>query len=312
MMFRQVLLKSSSISSSAFLKTRRFITPQQRSYAAAASAAAAPSKKKRALNRKQLRGDKPVVGGGSAGGGTTATPTPPPPPAAASSTNGGGSGGGGNMLPIAAVVVGAGAAAAYYGDLIPGISGGENAEVGDSSPDASVTKKEEGESKITAEVVETTTESSSAADSKEGEDESSIPSGRVRNITLPKGNSYSDPPSVEPGHPVGGHKVTMIPTSASSEGTSGFSSSDSTTTVDTALQELQMELAKETSQVLGEAHQELAKLVSLDLSDLDEMTVTQLKIRLVQMAKDLEERTKWEAVRLKEFLAMKEKEVEDK
>jgi hypothetical protein len=33
---------------------------------------------------------------------------------------------------------------------------------------------------------------------------------------------------------------------------------------------------------------------------------------LVQMTKDMEERTKWEAVRLKEFLAMKEKEVEDK
>jgi hypothetical protein len=30
------------------------------------------------------------------------------------------------------------------------------------------------------------------------------------------------------------------------------------------------------------------------------------------MTKDMEERTKWEAVRLKEFLAMKEKEVEDK
>ena len=42
------------------------------------------------------------------------------------------------------------------------------------------------------------------------------------------------------------------------------------------------------------------------------MTKSQLKVRLVQMARDLEERTKWEAVRLQEFLSMKEKEVEDK
>jgi mitofilin len=42
------------------------------------------------------------------------------------------------------------------------------------------------------------------------------------------------------------------------------------------------------------------------------MTQSQLKVRLVQMARDLEERTKWEAVRLQEFLSMKEKEVEDR
>jgi chromatin segregation and condensation protein Rec8/ScpA/Scc1 (kleisin family) len=40
--------------------------------------------------------------------------------------------------------------------------------------------------------------------------------------------------------------------------------------------------------------------------------MSQLKVRLVQMARDLEERTKWETFRLQEFLNMKEKEVEDR
>jgi uncharacterized protein (DUF885 family) len=77
-------------------------------------------------------------------------------------------------------------------------------------------------------------------------------------------------------------------------------------------QELQAQLSKDTSRALSEAHQELAELSSLDMSKLDNMCLSQLKIRLVQMARDLEERTKWEAVRLKEFLAMNGKEVEDK
>lgn len=81
--------------------------------------------------------------------------------------------------------------------------------------------------------------------------------------------------------------------------------------LDTALQELQKQLAERSSSSLSEAHQELAKLHSLDMGDIENLTITQLKVRLVQMAKDLEERTKWEAVRLKEFLAMKEKETAD-
>ena len=76
--------------------------------------------------------------------------------------------------------------------------------------------------------------------------------------------------------------------------------------------DLQSQLSQETSVALKEARKELAKLATLDAAELDGMTETELKIRLVQLAKDLEERTKWEAVRLKEFLAMKEKEVEDK
>mmetsp|Transcript_802 Transcript_802/g.1895 ORF Transcript_802/g.1895 Transcript_802/m.1895 type:complete len:659 (-) Transcript_802:49-2025(-) len=80
------------------------------------------------------------------------------------------------------------------------------------------------------------------------------------------------------------------------------------------IQELKNQLNQRTDSALKEAHTELAKVGSMDVMglDLDKMTPSQLKVRLVQMARDLEERTKWEAVRLQEFLTMKEKEVEDK
>jgi mitofilin len=244
----------------------------RRSYAAAATSA-----QKRSLNKEQL------------GSGKAAAPSAP----AADAGNGNGGAGGGSSMPIILGVLAiAGAGAAYSmdlipKDLIPGM-GGEEAAV--------VAKKEEvKKDEAPKEEAEKTSTETTVAESGKG--------NRVVNITLPHGSSYSDPPAPVTGHPFGGNKVAMNPPVAASENKS---------TVDDALQELQSDLAKETSKALGEAHQELAKLVSLDLSELDSMSQTQLKIRLVQMARDLEERTKWEAVRLKEFLALKEKEVEDK
>jgi mitofilin len=78
------------------------------------------------------------------------------------------------------------------------------------------------------------------------------------------------------------------------------------------LEKVKALLNKESDKALTEAHSELAKLSILNLDNLDDMTLTQLKVRIVQMAKEMEDRTKWEAVRLQEFLTMKEKEVEDK
>ena len=78
------------------------------------------------------------------------------------------------------------------------------------------------------------------------------------------------------------------------------------------LNKLKAQISKESDKALAEAHSELAKLSSLNMDDIDEMTPTQLKVRLVQMAKEMEDRTRWEAVRMQEFLVMKEKEVEDK
>jgi len=78
--------------------------------------------------------------------------------------------------------------------------------------------------------------------------------------------------------------------------------------------DLKKQLNQRSDSALGQAHTELAKIGSFDIMglDIDNMTPSQLKVRLVQMARDLEEGTKWEAVRLQEFLSMKEREVEDR
>ena len=46
--------------------------------------------------------------------------------------------------------------------------------------------------------------------------------------------------------------------------------------------------------------------------DLDRLTPSELKIRIVQLAAEMKDQTKWEAVRLQEHLARKEKELADK
>ena len=80
------------------------------------------------------------------------------------------------------------------------------------------------------------------------------------------------------------------------------------------IEALKKQWNSQSDKALAEAHTELAKLSSLDMmsEEIDTLTSSQLKVRLIQLAKDLEERTKWEAVRLQEFLSMKEREIEDR
>jgi len=81
--------------------------------------------------------------------------------------------------------------------------------------------------------------------------------------------------------------------------------------VDEAVKELSTE--EEVSRTLDEAHKALrANLHQSLFKDLDDLSSSELKIRVVQLAAELGERTKWEAVRLKEFLAMKERETSEK
>lgn len=255
----------------------------------------ATSRQKRALNEQQL-------------GKAAATPPPPAPPDAATA------GGGSSVLPIVAVLAAAGGAGAYYMDLIPGLSETPSApaatkEKASPEPEKEAPEKEEPPvvQKETKEVEEEAKEESSLASAPvepEPAKEDAPAGNRVLNITLPEGSSYSASPEPITEHPLGGNRVKMEPAKKSA---------DTPPSVDDALHELQRQISKDDStRSLIEAHKDLAMLSSMDLSELDEMSVTQLKIRLVQMAKDMEERTKWEAVRLKEFLAMKEKEVEDK
>ena len=237
---------------------------------------AATSREKRALNQTQVGGDgasKPPAG------------YPPSGPPVA-----GGGGGGSSTVPLiigGLAVVGGGIA--YSQGLIPGIS-----------PHPEEVEEQKEEARASKDAPKQATPASTLP-----ADEEAASGNRVIQIALPLGSKRSAPPASSAGHPVGGNKVEMHPSAA-------VYPSENTPTVDSALKELHSQLSEETSRALTEAHKELAKLSSLDISEMDELSPTQLKIRLVQLSKDLEERTKWEAVRLKEFLAMKEKEVEDK
>jgi hypothetical protein len=290
----------------------------QRSFAAAAT-----SRQKRALNEKQLVGGEETR--------KAAAPVTPPPVAAGPTSS---EGGGSNNLPVVlAVVAAAGVGAAYYMDMIPGLSSDSNStdEAAEAAVEAAETAVEAVEAAVVPAAKENAAKEPEASSpvvveaktaeaapkekskvvvqtkAKEAPSSKDYAGNRVVTIALPKGSSTrsAPPPPVATEHPFGGHKVAMAPATTTT-------SSENAPTVDAALRELQTQLSQETSRVLGEAHHELAKLSSLDMSELDSMTSMQLKIRLVQMTKDMEERTKWEAVRLKEFLAMKEKEVEDK
>jgi hypothetical protein len=263
-------------------------------------AAAATSAEKRALNHNQLKG----VGGTTTSSTTTKTSTPASPP----NQGGGGGGGGSSSLPLilGGVALVGGAGIAYSQGMIPGVSPHVEQVVAiKDTAKVEPLKKEVPSPKTTI----STTKPAQTADAK-GEAAEAPIGNRVMTISLPVGSRRSTPPTTTTTeHPVGGNRVAMSPKTATPETTNGPSPEPS---VDAALQELKGQLSQESSITLQEARQELAKLSSLDIKELDTMTPTQLKIRLIQLSKDLEERTKWEAVRLKEFLAMKEQEVQNK
>ena len=84
------------------------------------------------------------------------------------------------------------------------------------------------------------------------------------------------------------------------------------TTASAAMSELQSNQSLQNSKTLSAAQAALrSDLDRQYFSDLETLSLTELRTRVVQLATEMSDRTKWEAVRLKEFLAMKEKEVGD-
>jgi hypothetical protein len=123
---------------------------------------------------------------------------------------------------------------------------------------------------------------------------------RVAQISAPKGTGRTVAPPVVVQHPAGGSRVLMHPPAPKQEPSAAE-----------AAKELQA--ARETAMSVEEAHHALrANLDESLFADLDSLSPSELKVRVVQLAAEMKERTKWEAVRLKEFLAMKEKETADK
>ena len=82
-----------------------------------------------------------------------------------------------------------------------------------------------------------------------------------------------------------------------------------TSTTKQAIEQLQSSSTEAAAKSLIESHQSLwTSMDATFFADLDSLSTSQLKARVVQLATEMKDRTQWEAVRLKEFLALKEKE----
>ena len=95
-----------------------------------------------------------------------------------------------------------------------------------------------------------------------------------------------------------------------------YNESNETRSISTAaeaMSELQSTATLQNSQTLNAANAALrSDLDATYFTNLEQLSPSELRVRVIQLATEMADRTKWEAVRLKEFLSMKEKEVGDK
>jgi mitofilin len=239
-------------------------------------AAAATGKQKRALDRAQLGGQ------GAAAGKAPTAPVVGGPISSVPPTNGG------NMLPAAAVGLIAVAGAAYYFNSLES-SGTPIAEV---PKESSI--KEEASPEKPVEMLGIAEDQLVSNGDKSG--------NRVLSIEVPSKmkNAGVSAVSASPAkHPTGGNRVSMMPTSAPK-------AIDDTTVSEKALSELKDSATEQATESLIASHQSIWSDINAD--DLETLSQAQLRARVIQLATELKDRTKWEAVRLKEFLAMKERE----
>mmetsp|Transcript_3857 Transcript_3857/g.5898 ORF Transcript_3857/g.5898 Transcript_3857/m.5898 type:complete len:605 (+) Transcript_3857:162-1976(+) len=261
---------------------------------------------KRALNKQQLAGQKEGAG---------AAPKPDPPAAAPPSD--GGSGGGGGMVVMGALLLaGAGGGYMYTNELGPFAPETESAKASP-SPSPAATKETPAEKPADPVVEEAEKEESAAPVEEKKVEEVAVVekeeapavevSRGVTTISLPPpGTRPASEPVPEVLHPAAGHRVSMAPGKP-------VPSEKIESSVEQAARELRSSEDEAADETLKKAHQALrANLDESLLKDLDTLSATELKIRVVQLAAEMKERTKWEAVRLKEFLSMKEKETSDK
>jgi mitofilin len=236
-------------------------------------------------------------------------------------------------LPVAAVVAAGGAAGLYYyyststppSDTKVAVSTIETKTPETSVPeilipDKPLQEEEEETATIIAEPIDSSDASAGVAAGDEAAGETlSLPSegNRVASILIPSKMRNTESGTarvIVPAHPEAGHRVHSIPLTTKMnekgpimpEEQSPPPIADKTTTVK-ALEKLQTTTREEAVESLIRSHQSVWQF-----RDLDEQNPAELKARIVQLATELQDRTKWEAIRLKEFLIMKEKETEEK
>jgi len=296
------------------------------------------SQQKRAIKKEQLEG-------GSNNGDSkksipppikSATTTTSPPPSSSSSS-------GGSMLPLLGLAAVGAIGAAYYMDVIPAEWIGKSSSNNDISKD----KKEETKKVVTAPadskkltkkevspIKDEKKQTSSAVENKKESSGKEVKGpNRVTQIFAPPIDQANRPPQIVPSptYIPNAHRVSVElmnqhmqqPKEVTAITINVENKAD--VPVEVEKKEAVGAVAKEAlsnevrSAVIVMQKQEESVLKSLRanlddsfLSDLDSLTDGQLRIRVVQLAAELGERTKWEAVRLQEFLTRKEKEVGDK
>ena len=132
---------------------------------------------------------------------------------------------------------------------------------------------------------------------------------RVVSIAVPSKMKNASPAAAAitpPPHPTDGHRVGLPSRAPNSQPI------DDTSVTERSLANLQSSLTEQAAEALVQSHQSTWSSLLHPLQDLESLSQAQLQARLVQLAAELQDRTKWEAVRLKEFLAMKDKETTDK
>lgn len=132
---------------------------------------------------------------------------------------------------------------------------------------------------------------------------------KVRDVQISPGmkNTEGKSPSIMI-HPEGGNRVNVRLEKAKEP----TDVRDSKMT-DQAIAKLGGSRTEEAATSLVESHQSAwSSMDATYFHDLESLTVSQLKARVVQLAAEIKDQARWEAVRLKEFLTMKEKEIEAK
>jgi len=261
----------------------------QRCYAAAAAQAA---RKKRGLSEKDLKGSASPP----------KAPGAPPP--------GGDAGGGGSGLPILGALGAASAGVAGYMYYTGALDESILNAIGAKETTANVASHEKAAA---------VAEKPEPVDTEE-KVSPSMPSGnRVEQIEMPPEmmNKSSESAVEASDHPVGGNRVSMEPpkpvkkekAKKQRKKKAKEETKQDTSLTNKAIQQLQSTANMEAAKSLVQSHQSLwGSLDETYLDDLDDLSPSQLKARVAQLATELKDRTQWEAVRLKEFLALKEKE----
>jgi hypothetical protein len=270
--------------------------------------AAGTAKQKRALDTQQLGGGK----GSAAPASEAAASNKLPPPYEETPLGVSPSSGGGEfMLPVAiAASIFAGGAYYFLNVREQPKPAGEVAEIKMSSPP----KKE------TTPKVEKKIEAAAASNPPKEESTTSSVGNRVRTVEVPSKmkNSTSSAAAATisaPSHPVQGNRVAMNPSSSKAAAVPPVVALIDTNSsmTENAIKELNNSVTEQAAESVIQSHQSLWSAMDESFfRDLDALNSSQLKARVVQLATEMKDRTKWEAVRLKEFLAMKEQETADK